>query len=251
MKIATNRLIPYITAHAGCMDTQPNSWESIQAALASEAEIVEVDVRASRDKVIILSHDDFLELPDGKKPKVVDLEWQEIERFSSASGSEILRIECFLDFAAESGGSKLLNLDIKELSALPAAASMIRTRRLEETVIFSGLGRDGIQVASKELRGMTYFFNADEVLPLSGTLESDMDAACSLASKTGCRGINLEWTRASSSIVQYARSKGLLVLLWTVDTETEMRTALAYRPDSLTTNYPDLLAGLIRKPVAC
>lgn len=247
MKITSGRPAPYITAHAGCMDTLPNSRQSILAALASEADIVEVDVRASRDNVIILSHDDYLDLPDGTQPKVGDLDWQDMERYSPASGSAILRIEYFLDLAAQSGSNKILNLDIKESSALARTASIIRSHNLEEAVVFSGLGREGIRIAREQLKSMTYFFNADEMLPLSGTREADMNAACSLASEMGCRGINLEWTRASASFVEYAKARGLIVMLWTVDTEAEMLTALSFKPDSLTTNYPDLLARLMRQ----
>lgn len=250
MMTNTGSPIPYITAHAGCMDTIPNSRESILAAFASESDIVEVDVRVTRNGVIVLSHDESLNISPGGKIDVKKLSWEDVERYSAAPGPAILRLEAFLDLAAECGGNKVLNLDIKDPSALHEASAIIKSRRLEESVLFSGLGTEGIKIARKEMPGLTYFFNADEMMPISSTQPKDMDAACELASRYGCRGINLEWTRASSSFVEYAKNKGLLVMLWTVDTEEEMLTALSYKPNSLTTNYPHLLAGLIRKAVA-
>lgn len=243
------RHIPCITAHAGCMDTAPNSRESILAAFASEADIVEVDVRLTRDGTIVLSHDDSLSFPTEATSKVKDLSWEEVEQYSTSNSQAILRLEAFLDLAAECGREKLLNLDIKDHYSLPAASAMVRSRRLEDSVLFSGLMVDGIKAARACMPDLTYFFNADEMVPLFGMQPTDMEAACEVALQYGCRGINLEWTRASEAFVSFAKSKDLMVMLWTADTEAKMRTALTFRPDSLTTNYPDILAQLIERSI--
>ena len=46
-----------ITAHSGCEGTPPNSREHILAAIASGAEMLEVDIR-ERDGLLYLSHDE-------------------------------------------------------------------------------------------------------------------------------------------------------------------------------------------------
>ena len=46
-----------ITAHSGCEGTPDNSREHILAAIASGAEMIEVDVRQAPDGTLILSHD--------------------------------------------------------------------------------------------------------------------------------------------------------------------------------------------------
>ena len=47
----------FITAHSGCEGTPDNSMEHVRAAVASGAEILEIDVR-SRDGVLYLWHDE-------------------------------------------------------------------------------------------------------------------------------------------------------------------------------------------------
>ena len=46
-----------ITAHSGCEKTPENSREHILAAIASGAEMIEVDVRQAEDGTLYLSHD--------------------------------------------------------------------------------------------------------------------------------------------------------------------------------------------------
>ena len=236
---------PCITAHAGCMNTIPNSRESLIAAFNSGADIVEVDIRASKDRVVVLAHDESIWSSRNGKAKVGDLSWEEIERRSSSAGTALLRLENFLEIAEKFNHETMLNLDIKDSSALSTAAAIIKARGISASVIFSGLDTEGIRMAREKLPGLAYFFNADELMPLSGATREDMGKTCALASEQGCSGINLEWTRASREFVDFAQSRGLLVMLWTVDDEESMRTALKYRPNSVTTNYPDLLARLM------
>jgi glycerophosphoryl diester phosphodiesterase len=227
------------------MDTMPNSRESLVTAFISGADIVEVDIRATKDGIVVLSHDESIWIPESGKARLADLSWEEIGHRSSDSGPALLRLESFLDIAEQFDRTKMLNLDIKDTSALSPAAAIVKAREKSSSVIFSGLDGKGILEARERLPGLAYFFNADEFMPLSGATREDMRKTCTLASECGCRGINLEWTRASAAFVAFAREKGLLVMLWTVDDEESMRTALEYRPDSVTTNYPDQLARLM------
>ncbi len=249
-------MTPLVTAHAGCLGTVPNSRASILAAFASRSDIVEVDIRATKDGVVVLTHDDELAMPGGDRVKIEDLAWEEVRAVSARPGfgaESMMSLECFLDLVAEldgsvsPGGEPMLNLDAKESAAMLAAAAILRARGIESRIIFSGLGIEGIAVAAGEIPEFRYLFNADAVVPPGGGQLSDIERACSLARKNGCGGINLEWTRGSAIFVERAAGHGLPVMLWTVDDETDMKTVLSFGPNSITTNRPDLLAALIAK----
>ena len=204
------------------------------------------------DGVVILAHDEGIRAGEGGKAKLRDLLWEDIRRLAVASaGSEVLNLEAFFSLAAELEatscleGGRILNLDVKEAEVLPMAAALVREHGMENSVVFTGLDWKGIEAALRHLSGLRYFFNADELLPSSGAREEDMVEACSVASEFGCCGINLEWTRASGLFIEVARSRELSVMLWTVDKEEDMRIVLAYAPDSVTTNRPDMLAAML------
>ncbi len=251
---------PLITAHAGCQGTEPNSRESIVAAYNSPADIVEVDVRASMDGVVFLMHDNAL-APSGRESVPLEnLSWNEIQQTAlSGQQSEMLSFEAFCDLverlehgASQSASTKrpLFNLDIKDPSALPATATTVRSRRLQHRVIFSGLDERGIALAALCIPDLSYFFNADSFLPDQNQTKSEearIEEACSLALLYGCRGINLEWTKASAALVRSIHERGLFVMLWTVDEEPALKRILEYGPDSITTHYPDRLARLVKE----
>ena len=250
VSVSAGRVV--ITAHAGCMGTRPNSRESIVAAFSSEAEIVEVDIRSTKDGAVILAHDDSLSLKGGGKARLSALLHEDIRRHSAALAcTPPLDLEELFSLVAELGATlrpgrpTILNLDIKDMDALPRTAALVRKHARQDSVVFSGLDRKGIEAARKELADFRYLFNADAFLPLSGAEEADMARACSLAREFGCCGINLEWTRVSGTLVRTARDWGLPVTLWTVDSREDMRTVLGFGPHSVTTNRPDLLAALI------
>lgn len=249
---------PCITAHAGCMDTQPNSRESILAALGSEADIIEVDIRSSRDGVIVLAHDEALDIPGRGRVEVAALDWSDILRCRQGGGPSLLRFEELLEIAAGAGaagaagavtarvpGGKMFNLDIKALPALRGTAELVRDQGIGDSVLFSGLYEDGVVLAGADFRGFTYFFNADGMMPAGLSGRGQADIVCGFASAHGCRGINLEWTRATKEFVARARELGQQVMLWTVDSVEGMGKVLDMQPDSVTTNYPDRLAALM------
>jgi len=249
---------PLITAHAGCMGTLPNSRESFVAAFSSKADIVEADIRSTKDGIAVLTHDDVLSVSGRAGVKVGSLDWREIEaHIDSGQADGIMRLEVYLDLAAElgnafrGGASSILNLDIKEPAILGAVARLVRERGLSLSVLFSGLELDGLKEAVKTLSGLKYLFNADAFLPVgAGQGEARGYAAacervCSIASEYGCAGINLEWTKASPLFMHTAKAAGFPVMLWTVDEIEDMKNVLALSPDSITTNRPNVLAEML------
>lgn len=258
MSVLPCRHRPCITAHAGCMDTLPNSRESLLAAMRSEADIIEVDIRTSRDGVVVLAHDGHMDIPGRGRLDVAALDWDEMLRCRKAGGPSMLRFEEFIEIAKEAGWpggpgktghGAVFNLDIKALPALHGAADLVRSLGIRDSVIFSGLCQEGVVLAGANLRNCAYLFNADRMMPPGVHGRGQADLVCGFASRHGCRGINLEWSLATEGFVTRARELGQLVMLWTVDTEEGMARVLDMHPDSVTTNYPDRLASLMKKPV--
>jgi len=243
---------PLITAHAGCMGTIPNSRESFVAAFSSKADIIEADIRSTRDGIPVLTHDQSFSINGSAPIKVDSLDWgQLLALVDSGQAEGIMRLETYLDLAAEldntirGGGTSILNLDIKESASLGAVAGIVRNRGRGATVLFSGIKLDGLPEARSALSGLRYLFNADASLIAAGSHEAGCREVCAIASEFGCAGINLEWTNASARFVSFAREAGFPVMLWTVDRAEDMRTAMAFEPDSITTNKPDILASLL------
>ncbi len=233
---------PLVTAHAGCLGTIPNSMASVEAALASGADIVEVDIRATRDGRVVLTHDDTIRMPEGASGRIDALGWAHIEAASRAGGEQVLCLEDLLD--AVPADACVLNLDAKDHGALTAAAEVVRSRRREDGVFFSGLDESGIQLARDQLPGFRYLFNADRCFERNPGLDG-MVSACRTALRYACCGINLNWRLADGAVMEYARKRCVPVMLWTVDDKESMMANLLFGPYSITTNRPDILNSLL------
>jgi glycerophosphoryl diester phosphodiesterase len=215
---------------------------SVVAAIASGADIVEVDIRATRDGRVVLTHDDSILLSEGASGRIDALGWARIEAASRAGGEQVLCLEDLLD--AVPADACVLNLDAKDHGALTAAAEVVRSRRREDGVFFSGLDESGIQLARERLPDFRYLFNADHCFEKNPGMDG-MIAACRTALRYSCCGINLNWRLADSAMMEYARKRCIPVMLWTVDDTQAMMSNLLFGPYSITTNRPDILNSLL------
>lgn len=233
---------PLVTAHAGCLGTPPNSMENLKAAIDAGSDIIEVDLRSTRDGRVVLTHDDTIRLPDGNLVLVNTLSWPQIEDAILNGTENIITLDKILD-------QKLLepmvfNLDVKDHSALIAAAHILRQRHREDTVFFSGLDVEGIHVAHEKLPDFLYLFNADQHIFVED-LEEGMKFACKTARQYSCCGVNLNWRKADEKMMEYARKRCTPVMLWTVDDEPSMEKCISLGPYSITTNRPDILTAKV------
>jgi glycerophosphoryl diester phosphodiesterase len=239
------RPYPLVTAHSGCMGEAPNSRKHLGRALEEGADIVELDIRLSADGHVVLSHDESVPIPGGESLPIARHGWKELSGEARGHGVDLLDLEEALDLVAGSGCA--INLDAKEAAAASAAASLARGRGVEDSIIFSGLGEAEARLVRESLPDFRCLLNADLLLPVSGYGEAELRAICRCLTESGCCGINIDWRAAGVPLMEYARRRCIPVLLWTIDTEDDLRKALELQPYSITTNRPDLLVGILGK----
>lgn len=175
--------IPLVTAHAGCLGTEPNSRASIERALASGADLLEFDLRLTVDGVVVLSHDPVsVESVDADSlHRAVNIESCTWDMLCHWSGGSLVRLEELLEILAGpelpraepapdfprgfEDGECRLNLDAKTGSAMSAAMSLVDRAGLSLRVVFSGLGVAEIRQASGLGSRCRYLFNADAFVP--------------------------------------------------------------------------------------
>ena len=100
-----------VTAHAGAMNTVPNTLESVRACLACGAHVLEVDVRFLPDGEPVLGHN------------------------SAGPGSAKLEEA----FALLGEGDMQINLDMKEKSGIPRMAELVIQYGLQGRTFMTGM----------------------------------------------------------------------------------------------------------------
>ena len=232
--------LPLITAHAGCMNTTPNTINSILEGINAGADIIEVDVRATKDGIAILRHDDFISNCKYGTIKVEQLTYEQLKEVEDTK--DIVTLEELLDFIKKY--EIMLNLDIKDISAIDIMADIVKQKNMIDRVILSGCDKEKCLYMKSNHPGFRVTYNADDELFNSEDYALAIRKTCCDAIALSCCGINIEYKLCNIDLINYAHSRFLPVSIWTVDDESDMEKYLSLGVFSITTNKVSTLVSL-------
>lgn len=207
-----------ITSHTGCMNTEENSLESIKKGVENGATIVEFDLYFNDKGEPVLSHDE----PVGGE---VTLD----EAFEYVSQLENIRV----------------NVDVKTCDALEKVYPTAKKYGIEERIFYTGVKNEFVEPVRENSPQVKYFLNVD----VNKSKADEKEYLMSLVEKVknaGAIGINFNYKNATKELVEVFHENGLLVSIWTVDSEFNMYKILSFEPDNITTRNPDKLSAIIK-----
>ncbi|MFN4179863.1 MAG: glycerophosphodiester phosphodiesterase, partial [Armatimonadota bacterium] len=113
------RTRPMVIAHRGFSGRYPeNTLRSFREALNLSVDAIELDVRRTKDGILIVIHDETVDRTTDGKGHVRDLTWSEIQKLDAGSwkgsefaGERIPKLEEALELVS---GQKVVFLEIKE-----------------------------------------------------------------------------------------------------------------------------------------
>ncbi len=206
-----------ITAHTGCMETAENSLESIKMGIENGANIIEFDLYFTEDGEPVLAHDE---------PKGGEITLDEAFGY----------LRMFKDAKA--------NVDIKTVDALEKVYPSAKENNVADRIFYTGVKDEFVDAVKKNSPEIKYYLNVD----VEKSKNTDKDYLLSLVEKVknaGAVGINFNYKSASKELVDIFHENGLLVSIWTVDSEYNMYKILSFSPDNITTRHPDKLSAIV------
>ncbi len=230
-------------AHRGASKLAPeHSLAAYELALEQGADVLELDLRLTRDEVLVVAHDGTLKRTLGVETKIAELTLAELEGLAG-SHTPLRLDQVFAFFPAAR-----FNLELKDedLSAATALAAGITRFGAAERVLVASVH----QPVLAELRRAT----AGAVATSASLRESLHYYFCQLMERTcpaaysGLQLPALGWLGLTSpGFVARAHERGLWVHFWTVDDPGVMRRLLAAGADGIMTNRPDVLERLLKE----
>lgn len=210
-----------ITAHAGCMGTEMDSLESLEAGIKYGAHILEIDLNIDGKGELVLCHD---------KPRL------------DKSYINLIKV---LEFIVENKEVSL-NIDIKDVSIIFKLNKAICDFNLEARTYYTGLNYFQILYNKEVLFGQNYFINLEPPkLKLSEiNNKTYLSELAEELMSTGIIGINIYYKLATSELIEVCREKGLLSSIWTVDEEEDMKIFISKSVNSITTKNVEILKRL-------
>lgn len=221
-----------IVGHRGCRNgVAENTLAAIQQGFAEGADLIEVDVWQVGDEVVLF-HD---RLCGGAVPgtgRVKDLPLAEIRRAIEAPG-----LDEVLDWL---GPDRAINLELKDPDCTAATLSCVR--RFQER---SGASAGNFLFSSfnhSQLRQLKSLAPEYDIGALIDGIPHDL-AACGEA--LGARTLHPCVDFIDAELVDDARSRGLKVIPYTVNTDADVNRLRAMGIDGVFTDFPARIRALI------
>ena len=226
---------PLVIAHRGASaDFPENSLDAFSGALEQGADWIELDVRRSKDGVLVVHHD--AHLADGSLIRDLDSDCLPEGVPSLAEAFE----------ASENMG---VNIEIKHL---PGEPDFDEVNLVCEAVV--GLVRayrpaDKILVSSFDMNAINRIKETDPSIA-TGWLVAERSDGIQILDRVKAHNhtsINPWDELVDQSLIEQAHSRGLNVNVWTVDDERRILQLSEWGVDGIITNFPGLAVEVLNQ----
>ena len=128
--------LPLAIAHRGASDYRlENTLGAFQLAAELGAEMWELDVRLSKDGVVVVCHDESLERVAGNQLRIPDATWEEISKVKLHGNQRVPRLEEVIELARQTGSG--LYVELKAAEATKPTWQTLREQNFQYAVIGS------------------------------------------------------------------------------------------------------------------
>jgi glycerophosphoryl diester phosphodiesterase len=223
-----------VVGHRGAKGRKPeNTISAIKFAIDSGADIVEVDVRSTKDGELILLHDPDFKRVSGKDVSPSQLDLIEIKRGITVYGEPVATLEEAIITVKDKVG---LFVEIKEKNTVENVLNKIKKFRYEKQTAVISFYEDAIFEAKK--------LNPDIT---TGLIYSEPPGKIIEAKKLGADIVLPGYWLATEKAVRFAHKMSLKVVSWVVNDEEHLKQAFSRKIDAVATDYPDMIVKLREK----
>jgi len=226
-------------AHRGSSGTHPeNTLSAFLAAADDGAQMCELDVQATRDGAVVVIHDDTVDRTTDGHGAVAKLTLEEICRldasfkFPQHRGERIPTLD---EVLRATRGKLALNIEIKEGAVERQVCELMRAHDAIATSM----------VSSFEWRALEAVRAIDADIRIGLLAEKNRDTLIDAAVAMKAYAVNPRFDMVDAAFCDGAHSRGLKVLVWTVDAPEAMRILIAAGVDGIMTNYPARLRDVL------
>jgi glycerophosphoryl diester phosphodiesterase len=210
---------------------------SLRRAIEVGANMLMVDVRRTRDDILVIDRDAVRMIDDREVP-LRERAYAEWQRRTAETDAPVTRLDEAFSIAI--GGRAGLILDLRESGTEALVARAIRQ---------SGFPLDGLLVATSDETQRTIMRGLDPRIPLAHTLKAE-DAPkvnAKLLSELDTKAVTWHYRLITPAIVKILHAREIQVYAWPVDLSEDMRRMRdTCGVDGIITNFPDVLTGLSR-----
>ncbi len=239
-----------VIAHRGFSGSAPeNTMIAFKRGMEAGSDMIELDVRLSKDGEVVVIHDETLERTTSGKGRVIDLTLDELNQLdagskfhSSFSGERIPALREVLEMAKR---KVLVNIELKKgdygrwtiFDLADRTLREVENAGMVDQVLFSSFDPIALERVLKKnpTVAVAYLYNRPWNFPREVT---DGQPFFTL----NCRKSVL-----TSKNISQAHQEGIRVGVYTLNTEEEMERFIDLKVYAIITDYPDRLIKILQK----
>lgn len=218
-----------IVAHRGASAYEPeNTVRAVESAIKLGADMVEVDVRLSKDGYVVVIHDETVDRTTDGSGYVEKISLKKLKKLDAGLGEKIPTLEEIVDVIR--GKAKLV-VEIKKLGMEKKVVKIFEDKKVVEDVLITSFYHETLRKI-KDLNRKIKVGVIFRCYPLN---------VCQLALNVKAEAIFPEHKYVDFKMVEEAHRKGLSVYVWTVDDPKTAKKFVNMEVDGIVTNKPDIL----------
>jgi glycerophosphoryl diester phosphodiesterase len=216
-------------AHRGASGHEPeNTLSSFQKAIDLNANMIEFDVRCSKDGELVVIHDETVDRTTNGRGKVRNKELGAIKLLNAGGGQQVPTLHEAMSFI---GNRCLVNIELVEYGTATL---------LKEALQPFYYMRDSIVISSflfRELKRLHYYMPNINVSYLADTLTVHNIKEIS---QLTIYSLNINKDLVDEDLVKWLHALAFRVFVFTINTEEDFQRMKSLEIDGIFTDYPDI-----------
>lgn len=226
-------------AHRGASAELPeNTLAAFGRAIELGADVIEADVRLTKDGKPLILHDATLDRTTSGTGLLREMTAARARKLDAGGGEHIPTVEEVLDAAR---GRVRVNLDLKELEVVRPTAELVRTLDMASSVSFISFLPEVWEALEGLNPGCPVIQLIDSAAGLASVAMGDVGTQSHLA------GVGVPAALVTEALVDRMHRHGQGVFAWTVDDDAEMRRLIGLGVNGIVTNRIDALVEVERQ----
>lgn len=226
---------PLVIAHRGDSSRAlENSTEAVRLALSVPVDMIEIDIRKSRDNALYVMHDKDTGRTADTNLDIEQSASDEIARVKLKNGESI---PALMDILRLVSGKAGLNIEIKSDGAGGLCAGHLLGAGYRGPVLVSSFKEREVLDARRVMPGLvaSEIFDSFTIKDVSGYKAK------------GYSVISLKKKTLTEELIAACHERKIRVYVWTVDEEDEMRKFITWGVDGIYSNKPAVLKRLVEE----
>jgi glycerophosphoryl diester phosphodiesterase len=204
-----------ITAHRGySINAKENTLNAFKKAKEAGAKWIELDVRKTKDNVIVVSHDDNLKRVFKKNLIIKNTKYSVLKKYNIPTLKESLKLAKDYDLH--------VNIELKEAGYEKEIIKIVNELDLKSNVVITSFNYDALKNVEKLDSSFTTLFTVGSTKNVDKYNKVD--------------GYSVLFTGTSKEKIEELHNQGKIVYLWTVDRKISLQKAFTMGADNIITN---------------